>query len=430
MTRRKALAAVAVAAAWGLTAGSAVGQEIPLGHLVDFSGATSGVGVPYGSGIADTFDYINSQGGIHGRPLAVDRVDYGYQAPRAISQYQRWISRGRAVAIEGWGTADTEALVTFIARDHVPYVSASYSAVLTDPQGKGPRSDHGAPYNFFYGPSYSDALRGLLEWAKADWDAKGGSGKPGFVHMGANHPFPNAPLAAGQELAEALGFEVVPTIRYALTPGDYTSQCLTLKNSGADYAYLANTAGSTISLLRACETVGVEVQFMTNVWGTDAVSMKAAGTAADGIVFPVRTGAVWGQDLPAMATVREISKMSDPTGEAYRSVHYLAGVCAAYLMADPIGRAVAAGGRVTGETIRDGYYAPDPWVPGGLDGVCLPVIFTPEDHRGMMDVNIYRGRVTGPTDQGSVNDLIADGTISLTKLTTITLDRRDEWLGW
>ena len=48
-----------------------------------------------------------------------------------------------------------------------------------------------APYNFFYGPSYSDALRALLTWAAEDWKAKGGSGKPKFVHMGANHPYPN-----------------------------------------------------------------------------------------------------------------------------------------------------------------------------------------------------------------------------------------------
>ena len=39
--------------------------------------------------------------------------DYGYQAPRAVSQYQAW-SRERVVAIQGWGTADTEALVRFV----------------------------------------------------------------------------------------------------------------------------------------------------------------------------------------------------------------------------------------------------------------------------------------------------------------------------
>ena len=36
--------------------------------------------------------------------------------------------------------------------------------------------------------------------------------------------------------------------------------------------------------------------------------MKAAGNAANGVVFPVRTAAVWGGEAPGMAIVREISQ--------------------------------------------------------------------------------------------------------------------------
>ncbi len=68
--------------------------------------------------------------------------------------------------------------------------------------------------------------------------------------MGANHPYPNSPKEAGEALAQELGFEVLPAIQFALTPGDYTAQCLTLKNQGANYAYLGNTAGSNISVLQ------------------------------------------------------------------------------------------------------------------------------------------------------------------------------------
>ena len=83
----------------------------------------------------------------------------------------------------------------------------------------------------------------MLTWAAEDWKAKGKPGKPKFVHMGANHPYPNAPKAAGEALATELGFEVLPPLVFALTPGDYSAQCLSLKSSGANYAYLGNTAG-------------------------------------------------------------------------------------------------------------------------------------------------------------------------------------------
>lgn len=422
---------LAATAAVAFTAAAAAQQRIPVGHLMDNSGATSDVGVPYGQGVADALAWVNrARGGVAGRQLAVHGFDYGYQAPRAIAQYQAWSQRERVVAIQGWGTADTEALITFVTRDRIPYISASYSAALTDPTGKAPRADKAAPFNFFYGPSYSDALRAMIQWAAEDWKAKGGQGRPKYVHMGANHPYPNSPKAAGEALAAELGFEVLPAIQFALTPGDYTAQCLGLRNAGANYAYLGNTAGSNISVLRACQTAGVQVQFLGNVWGMDENAMKAAGTAANGVVFPVRTGITWGGEAPGMAALREISQGGATPQTEYRPVHYLAGVCSAMLMVEAMETAAANGGEINGPRIRDGFYARKDWVPKGFEGVCTPSNFTAEDHRGQMRVALYRAVVTGDTTQGSVAELMRAGTMKLEPVTTITLERRADWLGW
>jgi branched-chain amino acid transport system substrate-binding protein len=67
----------------------------------------------------------------------------------------------------------------------------------------------------------------------------------------------------------------------------------------------------------------------------DENAMKAAGTAANGVVFPVRTAVVWGQQAPGMANVEAISRVSDRR-RAYRPVHYLAGICASMLMAEAV----------------------------------------------------------------------------------------------
>jgi branched-chain amino acid transport system substrate-binding protein len=404
-----------------LVAGTAH-AEIRLGHLADYSGATSDVGTPFGQGVADTFAWINENGGIGGETVDLDTVDYGYQVPRAVSQYKSW--SGDVAAIIGWGTADTEALLAFVGQDEIPYSSGSYSAALTDPTGKSGKTK-AAPYNFFYGPSYSDALRAMLTWAAEDWKAKGGEGAPQFVHMGANHPYPNSPKEAGKAMAEELGFEVLPDVQFALTPGDYTAQCLTLKDSGADYAYLGNTAGSNISVIKACDTVGSGVQFMGNVWGMDENAAKAAGQGADGVVFPLRTAAVWGGDAPGMDTVEKISAMS---GADYRTVHYIAGVCTAMYMKEAIEWAKANGG-VTGPNIRDGYYQKQDWVPQGMDGVCIPSTWSAEDHRGMVEVPIYRVHVSGSTE-APLPELMSNDTITLEELDTIDLERSDETLGW
>lgn len=427
MFRSMLLAAAGAATIVGTAAAQ---SRIPVGHLMDNSGPTSDVGVPYGQGVADTLAWVNRRGGVAGRQIAVSGFDYGYQAPRAIAQYQAWTQRERVVAIQGWGTADTEALISFVTRDRIPYISASYSAALTDPTGRAPRADKAAPFNFFYGPSYSDALRAMIKWAAEDWKAKGGQGRPKYVHMGANHPYPNSPKAAGEALAAELGFEVLPAIQFALTPGDYTAQCLGLRNAGANYAYLGNTAGSNISVLRACQTAGVQVQFLGNVWGMDENAMKAAGTAANGVVFPVRTAVTWDGDAPGMATVREISRGGATPATEYRPVHYLAGVCSAMLMVEAMQTAAANGGQITGDRIREGFYARRDWVPQGFEGVCNPSTFTPEDHRGQMRVALFRAVVTGDTTQGSVAELMRSGVMKLEPVATITLERRQDWLGW
>jgi branched-chain amino acid transport system substrate-binding protein len=407
---------------------SAGQAQIAIGQLVDYSGPTSDVGTPYGQAEADTFAWINKNGGIGGKQMSVDTNDYGYQVPRAVALYKKWSSPdGKVAAIMGWGTADTEALTGFVAQDKIPYISASYAAALTDPEGTSGKAKP-APYNFFYGPSYSDAMRAMLTWAADDWKAKGKSGKPKFVHMGANHPYPNAPKAAGEALASDLGFEVLPPIVFALNPGDYSAQCLSLKNSGANYAYLGNTAASNISVLKACKTAGVDVQFLGNVWGMDEHGAKAAGEAADGVVFPLRTAVIWGGDAPGMKTVMEISKISDPTGKAYRPVHYIAGVCSAMYAKEAIDWAVKNGG-ATGENVAKGFYQKKDWVPAGMEGVCNPSTWTEKDHRGTLKVDLYRMKVASSTD-GDINDLMAKGAIKLEKVKTVELPRKAEWLGW
>jgi len=422
---RKAGCALAAASLALLFAPAAMAQGISIGHLTDRSGPTAEVGIPYSQGIQDAIAYVNTHGGIAGRAIDIASVDYSYQVPRAMAAYKNMSAN--VVSIQGWGTADTEALSGFVTKDRIAYYSASYAAQLTDPIG-GSKAEKATPFNFFYGPSYSDAARAMVQWAADDWKKKGGVGKPKYVHMGANHPYPNSPKAAAEDHAQALGFEVLPAIAFPLTPGDYTAQCLTLKQSGANYAYLGNTSTSNISVLKACQAAGVKVQFLGNVWGMDENAMKAAGSAADGVVFPLRTGALWTDKVPGLALMKEISKVSDPSGKAYRPIHYLAGVCTALFMKEAMDWA-AANGEISGEKIKAGMYVKENWVPKGTEGVCKPSHWSPDDHRGLLQVDLYRAQVKGNTDAPAA-ELIADGSISLVKIASVDLPRKKEWLGW
>ncbi|MBC6717543.1 MULTISPECIES: ABC transporter substrate-binding protein [Aurantimonas] len=409
MTKLKILAGAALAA--GTMLGTAQAQDsVLVGHLADYTGPTSFVGKQYAPGVTDAFKQINADGGIDGTMVELDTVDYAYKVPEAISLYKRWIGNGM-VALQGWGTADTEALITFITRDEIPNISGSYSAHLTDPSGKNPNTKLPAPFNFFYGPSYSDACRALVQWASEDAKAKG-IDNPTFVHTGDNHPYPNAPKEACAAYAEELGMTVAPPVVVPLAPGDFKAQCLTIKDTGAQYVYMGNLGGSVVSLIKSCNTVGVEATYMGNPWAGDYQTVEAA--EAQNLIFPTSTP-FYGADVPGMALVKTILENGGGQVGDRPTHHYLRGVCAAYYMKEAMEWAKANGG-ITGKGIRDGMYQKSEWVPEGLEGVCLPSTWTPEDHRGLMTVAINSGSMT-------------DGKAEIKEIAEIHLPRRDDWLG-
>jgi branched-chain amino acid transport system substrate-binding protein len=381
-------------------AGVALAADPLVGNLGDFTGRTAAISPPYTVAKSDTAKWVNAHGGINGKQINLQTFDYSYEVPRAIAQYKKWKQEGM-VAMQGWGTADTEALVGFVADDQI---------------------------HFIMGPSYSDSIRAMLQRAKADWEKKGAQGKPKYVHMGDNHPYPNAPKRAGEEYAKEIGFDVLPAIQYSLAPGDFKAQCLSLKQSGANYAFLANGSDSNVSMLKSCATVGVDVQFMSNIWGIDESLMKAAGTTANGVVFPMGAQP-WTADVLGMKLVHDIAKAADPK-TTYKPVHYVRGVCAYYYMKEAMEWADKNGG-ITGPNIKQGMYQKKDWVPVGLEGVCPKATWTPEDHRGFTEVLVYQAIVkSDPPADADVGQLVADGTLGLRQVYTVDIPRRPEWLGW
>lgn len=427
MTKRQSLLAAAGLAvlAWSGQPVAAA-DPIPVGQLVAETGATAPVARVYAQGVADSFALINAHGGVAGRKINLVTVDYGYDQARAIATYKTWRESLKPVAIQGWGTADTESLIEFVTKDGVVFMSGSSSGHLTDPTGRSPWTDTPAPFNFFYGPSYSDGCRALVQWATEDWKrsatAQRGSTflgdlyRPKFVYLGDNHPYPNSPKAACVEYARDLGFEVLAPVRYALTPGDFSAQCETLKQTGAHYAFLANTAESNVALLKACARTGVSTQFLTNIYGWDETAAKEAGDAGNGLVWVVSVSP-WGADVAGMKLVREVSAMSDPSGQVARSVHYIRGVCAAFFMRDAMAAAAKMEGGITGANIKKAFEEMRDHVPAGLEGVCLKSTWTAQDHRGTTTVLLYRNEYNL-------------GAVTARRIYETTIPLRPDWLGW
>ncbi len=190
-------ATVVMALVLGLGAQAPISAaEIVIGSLNDLTGATSDVGKDYAMGIAEAVSYVNDQGGINGKKIKLYLFDYGYRIPEALTKYNLF-KRFDAKSILGWGTGDTESLSPTITKDKIPYVSASYSAHLTDPKK--------TPYNLFFATDYStNARAAITAWFDKRWPQHKdfGKRKPRFVcsYMFAS-PYCSAPIKAIKDQA-------------------------------------------------------------------------------------------------------------------------------------------------------------------------------------------------------------------------------------
>jgi branched-chain amino acid transport system substrate-binding protein len=285
---------------------TAVAKDIRIGGIMDTTGPTSDVGKDYAIGMAEAFQYINEQGGINGKKIKYTWFDYGYRIPEAITKY-KLLKRLGSVVIMGWGTGDTEALSPTINKDEIPYVSASYSAHLTDPKK--------TRYNLFFSSDYSTNARACITaWFDKRWPkhADYGKRKPRFAcsyHFA--HPYCSAPIKAIKDQAELLGFEVGPDVNVSLVALDTKSQIMALKDFKADLVWHGNTTMSVSATIRDAYALGLRADHIINNWGFDENLPRLAGEAAEGVMGATPC-AFYGQNYKNMDLIVETAKKFNP----------------------------------------------------------------------------------------------------------------------
>lgn len=368
----------------------AADKVFKLGVLSALSGPTSDVGVGYSKAINDCVKWLNETKYVPGWTFEAETVDYAYNAQQAITAYKRFTAKDKIMALQGWGTADTEALTQFVAKDKIPTLSASYSAHISDPKT--------APYNFFVAADYSTQLRGGLQFFRDGWKE---NRAPRLALLYPDHPYGTSPIAAAKAFAKEIGYEIVGNENVALGALDSTPQLLAIKDKQPDFVWVGGTTSSTAVILKDAKKLGLKTTFLTNIWGVDENIFKLAGDAAEG-VYTLQTAAVYGADVPGMKVIQKV------TNNEPQMTHYTRGFASMLVMAEGVKRA-AEKGKVDGPALKAALETLRDFDPMGLTP---PISFFPDDHRPFMSVMVYK--VEG-------GKFVLKGTPSL--------PRKAEWLG-
>ena len=384
---------IAIIVAFALAAAPA--GEIKVGGIFDLTGVTSDVGKSFARGVRDGVAWTNDNGGVNGKKINLVEVDYGYKIPEAVAAYKRMLNDDKVIMINGWGTGDTEGLKALVNADKTPYVSASFSAKISDPSK--------TPYNFFVGPSYSDQLRAWLSWVKEDWKDKTRNPKMAFYY--GDNAYGKSPIEAGKLFCKENGIDLVDE---EILPGvfqDATSQLLNTKQKGADYVYINVTTTGVSTVLKDAKKLGLNLKFGSNPYGFGEGLPAVAKELAEGVTG-VMPHAPWGENVPGMKKLVDFHQKNHP--DDTHDTMYVRGWTYMLVWSEALKRADKKNA-LNGEGVKNAMEELRNFDVGGLTN---PITYTPTDHRASTKTPIY---------------MVKGG--KLVKVGEYDMGRKPEWLG-
>jgi branched-chain amino acid transport system substrate-binding protein len=296
--------------------------------------------------------------------------DYAYKVPAAEEKYKKYVNDG-ATAIQGWGTGDTEALRGKVKDDQLPFMSASYAEVLTDPKQ--------SPYNFVVAPTYSDQMRVALDYIAAhDPD-----GQVAVFHH--DSPFGTAPLADGRKWIHdkgyRLGYKAYPMKAGAT---DYIGLIQQATAQGATYVVVQNVSSPAAIVARDLAAQKSTMKIICLNWCADELFVKTAGAAAEGQLMiqpfaPPSTGKPGHQEIRAYCQSKGIDLDA-------KGLHFVQGWFTMHVMAKGIEQVLADGKEPNGVNLRAALESMPAVDTGDVIG---PVKFSADTHRGSTASGLY-----------------------------------------
>jgi branched-chain amino acid transport system substrate-binding protein len=360
----------------------ALGQEIVVGLQCDRTGATQTVGVNLCPGAHDYVKLINAKGGVEGHKIRLLEIDHEYKVPPAMEAYERHKKEG-AVTMMVYGTPIVYALTTKLVEDRIPGVTPGF--------GRGDSTDGRFPYIFPLAATYWSQAAAAAKFAGDQM--KGLKGKK-IAYLFYDNPAGREPIGVLEDIAAKEGFQL-RTFAVPAPGVEMGAQVLDIaQRYRADFV-IAHLFGRSPSVsIKEFKRVGYPLNKVVSlVWGAAEADIEAAGgfAAAEGY-YGLQFAGV-GSDFPVLKEIRELYKKEgqEPPPQMASTVFYNRGVTIAAIQVEAIRQALMKkkGGKLTGEDVRQGFYAIKDFTLGGM---MPPMQITPTDHEGGGWVQVWQAK--------------------------------------
>lgn len=329
---RRQVLALAGAAALASVAGLAQAQEGDLKFWVPLplTGPLAVTGQAQQVGWQHAVDWINKDGGVKGRNIAIEFYDDEYKVELGVAGFKKAVAAGDVVFSGGDGTPFVRAIS--------PENNETYKVLMSSTGAASDLVDTAKyPLHFLVGSNYSDQIRQLFSYIKS----KDAGNKVAIVYSASE--FGRDPLENARKYAADMGIDIVLEQETKFVEVDVTAHAIQVRQSRPDYVvfhgYAANVWPEIVKLLR---DYGVEAQMMGTIFGSHPDVVSTVGDAANGYLGTVTVNLLTQQtDTPMMKIVDGYLKTwTDKPYTGYANIGYMQSWATALLLREAIGSAI------------------------------------------------------------------------------------------
>jgi len=347
---------------------------IKLGLILVKTGPVAALGLPNGQGMVDYMQYLNDQGGVHGRKIEVIWEDDSFEAPKSVAALKKLITRDNVLTvITTGGSQQTMANLENINQYKLPNIPNALMKEFYEPF---------QPYIFAMGATYEAQYEVIVDYIFNDLKEK----KPRIGVVYEKKEYGIKSMEAVKKRAKAYGVDLVSELVLPTGAVDASSQVLGFMNDKVDYVITCLLLPPTITFLKTAEKYNYWPKHVFGFnWATDDMIVKACGEAAKHYIGVNFVGAWW-DDSPGIKLVREIADRYKRTDIGLTSL-YINGVGVSMLFGEAFKR---AGKDLTPDSLKA---ALETFRGFSTGGVLPPVTYTSTSHAPPEMVKFFKADV-------------------------------------
>jgi branched-chain amino acid transport system substrate-binding protein len=265
------IAAAALALAASFHAGAQAKEPLKIGALLSVTGPAAFLGAPEARTLEMLVEELNAKGGVDGRKIELVVKDTGGNPEKAISFAKQLVEENGVFAIIGPATSGETIAVKQIAEESKTILlSCAAAEVIVNPV---------LPYVFKVAPKDSYAAEMIFRQMK----------KMGVRRIGvlsSNTGFGKAGKDQVEKLAPSHGIEIAASEVYDKAATDLTAEVTKLKAAKVQAILNWSIEPAQSIVIKNARQIGLTVPIFQSHGFANVQYAKAAGAAAEGVIFP------------------------------------------------------------------------------------------------------------------------------------------------